>query len=81
MEAVDRVMSDGMAHAEKRCRKIRAGEIPFSEKLVKAGNKIKVWRLVIRHKTTNNIVFTRLILKPRTTYIRILTTKFYVQAT
>ena len=55
MEAVDRVMSDRMAHAEKRCRKIRAGEIPFSEKLVRAGNKIKVWRLVIRHKTTNNV--------------------------
>ena len=60
MESVDRVITDGMTHAEKKCRRILAGEVPFSDKLAKAGRQIKVWQLVIRHKRTNN-VNTRLI--------------------
>ena len=55
MEAIERVISEGMAHAEKKCRKIHAGEVPFSPKLAKAGRKIKLWRLVIRHKQTNRV--------------------------
>ena len=55
MEVIDRVLGEGMAHAEKKCRKIRAGAVPFSEKLAKAGHHIKLWRLVVRHKVTNSI--------------------------
>ena len=55
LEAIDRVLGEGMVHAEKKCRKIRAGAIPFSEKLVKAGHRIKLWRLVVKHKITNNV--------------------------
>ena len=53
MEAIDRVITDGMIHAEKKCCKIFAGEVPFSVKLVKAGWHIKLWRLVIRHEESN----------------------------
>ena len=55
METVDRVLGEGMIHAEKKCRKIRAGEVPFSEKLVKAGHKIKLWKLVVKHKLTHSV--------------------------
>lgn len=55
MEVIDKVLGEGMAYAEKKCRKIRDGEVPFSEKLVKAGHHIKLWWLVLRHKTTNDV--------------------------
>ena len=55
MESIDKVLGEGMRHAEKKCRKIRAGAVPFSEKLVKAGHRVKLWRLVVRHKITNSV--------------------------
>ena len=60
MESIDTVITEGMLHAENKCRKIFAGEVPFSDKLATAGHCIKVWKLVLRHKQTNN-VNTRLI--------------------
>ena len=56
MEAVDTVVGEGIVHAGKTCRKIRAREVPFSDKLTKAGCRIKVWRLVIRSKEYNSII-------------------------
>ena len=55
MKVIDWVLGEGMIHAEKKCRKIRAGVVPFSDKLVTAGCRIKLWRLVIRHKQSNNL--------------------------
>ena len=55
LESIDRVLGEGMVHAEKKCRKIRAGAVPFSEKLAIAGHRIKLWRLVVKHKLTNNV--------------------------
>ena len=55
MEVIDRVLGEGMAHAEKKCCKIRAGEVPFSDKLATASCCIKLWRLVIRQKRSNNV--------------------------
>ena len=55
MEVIDRVLGEGMSYAEKKCRKIRAGAVPFSDKLAKAGHQIKLWRLVVRHKVTNSV--------------------------
>ena len=40
---------------KKKCRKIRAGAVPFSDKLAKSGRCIEVWNLVIRHKERNQI--------------------------
>ena len=44
-----------MIHLEKKCRKLRAGEAPFSDKLARAGRCIHVWNLVIRHKERDNV--------------------------
>ena len=50
MDIIDKIMSEGMINAEKKCRKIRAGEVPFCAELSKAGLTIRLWSLVIRHK-------------------------------
>ena len=55
LNSVDRVISEGMRHAEKKCRKIRAGTVPYSPQLAEAGAKIKLWSLVIRHHLGSNI--------------------------
>ena len=39
-----------MVHADKKCMKIQAEDVPFSNKLVLAGCHMKVGKLVIRHK-------------------------------
>ena len=44
-----------MMHAEKNCRKLRTGEVPFSDQLVTVGMHIKLWGLVVRHKKGRNI--------------------------
>ena len=55
LNSIDQVISDGMRHAEKKCRKIKAGAVPYSPKLAEAGAKIKLWSLVIRHHLGSNI--------------------------
>ena len=55
MEIINKVITEGMIHSGKKCRKIRADEVPFSDKLAKAGRHIHVWNLVIRHKERNTV--------------------------
>ena len=55
LNSIDQVISDGMRHAEKKCRRIKAGAVPYSPKLAEAGAKIKLWSLVIRHHLGSNI--------------------------
>ena len=55
LNAIDKVVTEGMIHAEKKCRKIRAGEVPFSPKLAEVGTKIKLWKLIERHHKGDNI--------------------------
>ena len=42
MGCIDRVLGEGMAHAEIRYRKIRSREVPFSDKVATAGCRIKL---------------------------------------
>ena len=71
IEVINRVIGEGMAHIEKKCRKIRAGEVPFSDKLVKSGCCIKVWCLVIWHKQIIILIQERYIEQERdATYTR-----------
>ncbi len=53
MELLDKTLSEGMRHAEKKCRRLKMGQVPFSDTLVKAGIRIRVWNLVIKHKERN----------------------------
>ena len=55
MDIIDKVMIEGMIHLENKYRKLQAGEVPFSDKLARAGCCIRVWNLVIRHKERDTI--------------------------
>ena len=45
---VPKTVCEGMKHAEKKCRRIRMEQVPFSDTLIKAGMRIRVWNLVTR---------------------------------
>ena len=47
LESIDRTIGDGMQMAEKRCRNLAMGEVPYSPELANAGLKMKIWNLVI----------------------------------
>ena len=55
LNAIDKVLGEGMRHAEKKCRHIYAGEVPFSPEVAHAGLLIKLWGLVIRYRKGRNI--------------------------
>ena len=55
MKTIDKVMTGKMIHLEKKFRKVRAGEVPFSDKLSRAGRCIHVCNLVVRHKERDNV--------------------------
>ena len=55
MDIIDKVMTEGMIRLEKKCRKLREGKVPFSDKLARAGRYIHVWNLVIRHKERKTV--------------------------
>ena len=42
---------DGIRYADKRCRKLNMGNVPFSDKLKEAGIKIELWNAVITKKS------------------------------
>ena len=55
LEAIDAALTDGMKNAEKHCRKLRVGEVPFSGVLASAGLLVSLWGLIIRHHAGHNI--------------------------
>ena len=55
LELLDRVIGDGMRMAEKRCRKLPMGEIPYCPALAQAGLRLRLWSLVLKKKKGYNI--------------------------
>ncbi len=50
-EKLLRLKRQGIAYADKRCRKLRMGSVPFSDKLKEAGTKLALWEAVVTKKT------------------------------
>lgn len=46
-----RLKKQGIEYADKRCRKLRMGAVPFSDKLKEAGTKLALWEAVVTKKT------------------------------
>ena len=46
---IEKVTTEGIIRSEKKCRKIRAGEVPLLDKLTKVSRCIQVWNLDMRH--------------------------------
>ena len=55
LNKLDRAITNSIRFAEKRCRKLRAGHVPFSPEIQEAGEIINVWNNIIRKKKGCNI--------------------------
>ena len=55
LNKLDRSITNAIIFAEKRCRKLRAGQVPYSPEINEAGNTINVWNNIIRKKKGCNI--------------------------
>ena len=47
-ERLDKIRIQGMKYAEKRCRKLRMGGVPWTPELTRIRTRIEVWQLVLR---------------------------------
>jgi hypothetical protein len=50
METIDRVRSEGMTYAEKRCRKYHTGQVECSPEIAKAFQLKKLWNKIVWKK-------------------------------
>ena len=53
--AIDRVCTQAVLHAEKKCRKIHAGGKPYTPELNRLGRQIDAWRMIVKKKLGCNI--------------------------
>ena len=52
---IDSSITNSILYAEKRCRKLTTGQVPFSPEISEAGKTINVWNNIIRKKKGCNI--------------------------
>ena len=52
---IDRVCTQAVLHAEKKCRKIHAGGKPYTPELNRLGRQIDAWRMIVKKKLGCNI--------------------------
>ena len=55
LNKVDRSMTNAIRYAEKRCRKLTMGGVPYTPERTKAGNMIGLWTNIVRKKNGHNI--------------------------
>ena len=49
-EKLDTIRLEGIRHAEKKCRKLKMGKVPWSPELSKARKEIEYWNMLLRKK-------------------------------
>ena len=59
-EKLDSLRVQGMKHAEKKCRKLRIGQIPRTPELSKIRKEIVLWTILIRQKEEKKLTRKRL---------------------
>ena len=55
MERLDKIRTEGMLYAEKRCRKLAMGHVDFSPEINDARKKRDFWRLVLRQRSGRRV--------------------------
>jgi len=55
LNKIDNSITNSILYAEKRCRKLKAGKVPYSPELSRVGKEINVWNNVLRKKRGCNI--------------------------
>ena len=49
-EAIDKMKVEGIQHADKSCRKLFMGAVPFSDESQLVRDSVGVWQLIIKKK-------------------------------
>lgn len=62
-EEIDRLRVEGILDADRKCRKIKAGEVPWSPTLQKSINKIRYYRACIAKLRDNRNIHNRTLLR------------------
>ena len=60
-EAIDKLREKGMHYAERRCRKLKMGGVPWSPKIKKARDTILFWTLVIKYRKKCHVSVRRIL--------------------
>ena len=55
-EALDKIRTEGMRYAEKRCRKLRMGNVAYNPETAISFKRKRLWRMVIRAKEGKGVV-------------------------
>ena len=55
LDKIDNSITNSIIYAEKKCRKFKAGNVPYTPELSNAGKTINVWSNVIKKKKGHNI--------------------------
>lgn len=55
LEELDRICTDLMLAAERQCRKLRMGKVPFSPTAMKAALAKSYWKLLLRKKSGHSV--------------------------
>jgi len=55
LNKIDESITNSIKYAEKKCRKLKSGMVPFTPQINRAGKEINVWNNVIRKKSGCNI--------------------------
>ena len=55
LDKIDRSITNSIQYAEKKCRKLNTGNVPYTPKISEIGYLIKFWNTVLRKKKGCNI--------------------------
>ena len=55
LNKIDSSITNSIRYAEKRCRKLKCGAVPYTSELATAGKSIHLWNIVIRKKKGQKI--------------------------
>ena len=50
LESIDHIHTEGMLHAEKKCRKLAMGQVEWSPEIALARQRKLLWQKVVRKK-------------------------------
>ena len=55
LEKIDKISTAAVLYAEKHCRHLCMGQVPFSDASKIAGQHIGLWKMIIRKKLGCNV--------------------------
>ena len=53
--SIDRICEEAIKEADKHCQKLKLGAVPFTPEYGLVIIKIRLWALVLKHKTSGKV--------------------------